>query len=173
MARRRTSFRQGRTQKRLTDWFNFELIPVSITANGVLLAGTLSAAALVVAPFTIVRTRGIILFESDQTGATEDYGGVMSFQVVTAAAAAAGVASIPTPLTEPNADYFVYEPFYSKVWIQNTGANAGGSTVSKQFDSKAMRKFTQDDQAVIVFEMMGLPGGANVGVLGRMLVKLH
>ncbi len=51
-------------------------------------------------PWTIVRLRGSLYVASDQTATNEDAHGALGAIVVRDAAAAAGVGSIPTPVTE-------------------------------------------------------------------------
>ncbi len=174
MAHRRTVATRSQAIRRKTAWITWEFVPVAVTANGVVqLSGGMNASALALLPFTVVRTRGVIHWESDQAAATEDFGGVFSMQRVTAVALGAGIGSVPTPLTEAGDDYFVYEPFYSKVWVQTTTVVAGGSTVQRIFDSKSMRKLEIGDEISMVIEGMNLPGGMNFGTTGRFLVKLH
>ncbi len=107
---------------------------------------------------------------SDQTAGNEEYGGVLSFQQVTAAATAIGITAVPTPLTETSSDFYVYEVYYGKHY---GASSVGGETpIARMFDSKAMRKFEQGDDFSVVVET-DAQQGAIIRLRGRMLIKLH
>ena len=78
--------------------------PLAVGANTGVLVSTLNAAALALRPFTVMRTRGIVHWETDQLAASETPFGVVASIVVTESAAAAGAGSIPTPTTENDSD---------------------------------------------------------------------
>ncbi len=100
---------------------------------------------------TIRRTRGVFSISADQTGAVEDQIGAMGMMVVNDLAIAAGVASLPGPVTDANDDgWFVWVPYGSR-----GDANfAVSALVSVQyaFDSKAMRKVEEGFGIVLVAE---------------------
>ncbi len=162
--------------RRITRWLSqttfFTTSPEPSTA---VLMGTFTAAEQAEAPFTIIRVRGWMHIRSDQTAATEDFAGVLGFAVVKATATAIGITAIPTPITEPNDDWFVFEPISGSLQnVSNVGfdANAG---VSQRFDSKAMRKVDVGDDLAIVFEVpaSGLSEGVEFTLYSRVLIKLH
>ena len=158
---------------RLNEWFSAGLAPTTLSAGTTLLA-TLNAAALALRPFTIVRTRMAICYTSDQAVASESSQGIFSMQVVTQAAASAGVASVPTPLNETNADYFVYQAIgfdFSLATAVGFTREQGGN-VFTAVDSKAMRKVGNDDDVAWVVQQRSAIG-AIIGLEGRFLVKLH
>jgi len=160
--------------RRLTQWLAFELVLDSLGGAGTsVLMATLNVAALAIRPFTIVRTRGVIFVGSDQSSASEDYAGVFSAQVVTEAATTVGITAVPTPLTDTNADFYVYEPFLGRASLQTvtaTGENFGGSF---HFDSKAMRKVDSDDDVAFVVQSTAASPGLDIRLVGRFLIKLH
>ncbi len=164
----------ARPAPRSNVWLGFGLantnIPIATTAT---LLATLNAAALALRPFTVVRTRLVMSVVSDQAAASEFLSGALSFQVVTETAAAAGIASLPTPLVETDADFFVYQPFHSSLVRTASGlAESVGEGSSWTIDSKSMRKVQTDDDFAIIVE--GRTGnGFNIALEGRMLVKLH
>ena len=133
--------------------------------------GVLSAGALALRPFTILRTRGRILYTSDQTATSEQPFGIYAEGVFSDTASAAGIASLPSPVSDPEQDWFVYEPvihefqFISGVGIQNQGSHF-------EFDSKAMRKVGLDDDVVSIWGS-GNSVGSSITVVGRMLIQLH
>ncbi len=155
-------------------WLAINVLVTGIGGNASVLMAALNAGALAFRPFTVVRSRGIIFHRSDQVSATEDYDGVISEQVVTEAASSVGIGSIPTPLTEQSADFFVFEPFAGTTTVQG-GAGAavqqGNSII--QFDSKAMRKVDIDDDIVLVAQTNTASQGVDLRITGRILIKLH
>ena len=95
MARRRRSF--VRPAPRTKIWIGNGVNSTVLSASTVTLVGTLSAGALILRPFTILRSHLEVLYSSDQIGASEIPFGTLGEIVVTEAAAAAGIASIPDP----------------------------------------------------------------------------
>jgi len=136
----------------------------------------LNAASLAIRPFTIVRTRLAISFLSDQVASSEFTQAVLGMQVVTEAAATAGIASIPTPITEVNADFFVYKPMFSQILFA-TGVGfqeSVGDAAMYVVDSKAMRKVGIDDDVAQTLEVrQGATLGVDIAIEGRFLIKLH
>ena len=162
--------RVSNVPKRAPVWFGIELNPVAVASNSAVLLFTLNAGALALRPFTVVRTRMKLLYQSDQSAALEEYGGALGIAVVTDRAAAAGIGSVPNPFANIDSDaFFVHDTFYAQ-----SGA-AGDSIASTNWisiDSKAMRKVGIDDDIVGTVEALSL-GGLEVGIIGRMLVKMH
>ena len=172
MARR--PLRIVRPSRREMVWFGagFGAITVSVAAT---LLTSLNAAALALRPFTIIRTRLAIAWDSDQAAATEGGAGVFSMQVVSDSAVAAGVTAVPTPLTETDSDYFVYKPVnFGIVVLDATGFVQSPIGDKDQFevDSKAMRKVGLDEDVSVVLQTRSAVGSV-ISVEGRFLVKLH
>ena len=118
---------------------------------------------------TIVRTRGVISIRSDQAAVVEDQVGAMGMMFVTDEAVAAGVASIPGPVTNADNDgWFVWVPFAQR------GADVGTmlTSVEYQFDSKAMRKFEAGTTLVTVVENASSLNGLAFYLNFRQLFKL-
>ena len=175
MARR--DFRRGAAairNARMTRWLSIPINQVAVDGTAVL-AASLSAEALTLRPFTIVRTRITILQLSDQLAVTEDQVGGFGICVVSESASAAGVASVPTPLTELNSDlWFVHQTMLNSISIAGT-VSIGDTRSGTQYivDSKAMRKVNNDEDVVVVVEGSGTGDGQAISFLGRILVKLH
>ncbi len=153
-------------------WVGADVAPANVAAGttGVLL-GTLNAAALALRPFTVVRTRQRLQLESDQVVASEQYRGAYGFIVVSENAAAQGIAAVPKPNTDTDADWFVYEPFAgSFLFISGAGFTEPTGT-QHVIDSKAMRKVGVNEDIAIVIETTGT--GMTVQGNGRFLIKLH
>jgi len=174
MARGRSPARRFERTKRGNVWIDLFAIatPTAVAASTAVLLASLNAAALSLRPFTIVRTRGILVWAADQVGVSEEPFGAFAMQVVTDSAAIAGVASVPTPTTEAGADYFVYVPVATKLTFAS-GLSVSGGEYVKEFDSKSMRKVGIDDDVVITVENFASGAvGAEIIFGGRMLVKL-
>jgi len=171
------SFRRvigGRTRSvRENTWGSLEITQVAIAANTKVLVGSLNAAALALRPFTIVRTHLTQLWVSDQTAAAEVALGAMGFIVATEQAIAAGVASLPDPITEADSPWFLWQgmqSFFQFVTAAGFETQAGREY---QTDSKAMRKVgTNEDIAMVVANLDANDGCTYQGV-GRFLMKLH
>ena len=172
MARARV--RTFRSRKRLsTVWVGVLIVPTGVAPSGSAVVGVLNAAALDLRPFTILRMRGVLFYSTDQVIADEGYGGAFGMIVVTDSAAAIGVTAVPTPLTETDASWVVWEPFFGQYYV-NVGATGGKneSLQTRTFDSKSKRKVGHDDDVVVVFEADSTDGTI-MAMKARMLVQLH
>ncbi len=172
MARRSRS-RFVRPAPRTMVWIGDRLALTTVAASSSTLLTVLGASVLLLRPFTIVRTRISIYFDSDQESAAEFTQATYSEQVVTESAATAGIASLPTPHTEPDADFFVYQNLFQNLgFITGVGFQENGANMVYTVDSKAMRKVGIDDDVVGVVQV-GSGTGARIAIEGRALVKLH
>ncbi len=134
--------------------------------------GTLNAVALELRPFTIVRTRAVLHIESDQTAASELVKGAYGMIVVSDQAVAAGSASVPGPVSAPDAPFFTYEPFINS-FILGTGVGfeePGGTYIT--IDSKGMRKVGIGEDVAFIVET-AVAFGSLVSIQGRFLIKMH
>ena len=168
---------RGGKSRRETFWIGGTAFSQTLVANTTAaLVLALSAGALALRPFTIVRTRGIIRVTSDQSGASENYGASYGKAVVSEQANAIGVTAVPTPTTDNASDlWFVYEFLLGRFLFQDaTGAQDVG--VERLIDSRAMRKVEDGQDVVTVVEGPGAGGGTSGSLINsfdRMLVKLH
>ena len=164
-----------RRADRLMVWLGVDIDLINVAAATPILAGTLNAAALAIRPFTIVRIRGMVQWNSDQSAASESPGGAVGEIVVSEAAAAAGVGSVPTPTTESDGNWMVYQLLLSVFTLGDaTGfEEVTGKGSYWEIDSKAMRKVGIDDQLALVVENADASFGAQFKMIGRILVKLH
>jgi len=172
MARRRTHF--VRPPKKTMVWLGGtpSQSSTAIAANTAVLLSTLNAAALTLRPFTVLRTRGFVAVATDQTAATEKPFGIYSQIVVSDEALAAGIASIPEPFGEPDADFFVHQPFLNDILVTSAIGSMRGWTTFP-FDSKAMRKVGNNDTIVTVGSNVAASHGIEIIVVSRRLVQLH
>ena len=170
-------FHTGRSSRRQTQWL------ASADATGVTtLAGaakildqSLTAAELTLLPFTVVRVRGLIYVQSDQVAADEQQFGGVGMAVVSDLAIAAGVASIPDPITNEDSDLWFMHRFFSYGMLIGSGAGTGVPTpngTTFEFDSKAMRKVEEGSDIAVVLAN-ATAAGFRYWLKFRLLVKLH
>ncbi len=136
------------------------------------LAEVLGAVALALRPFTVMRERGYFWTQVDNVAASEEPFGAMGTLVVTDSASAAGIASIPDPVSEPSASWVSYVPWIADAVV---GSGVGFNSVARvfEYDSKAMRKVGIDDDFVMVIANDHATHGAEVSSRSRILIQLH
>ena len=176
MARRFSRSRFIRPAPRTKMWIGNTLSVQTVAANTAVLLGVLSASALLLRPFTILRTRVLVGWSTDNTTGSEEPTGVYGEIVVTDSASAAGVASIPDPITEPTAAWFIYQPLLEKITtVTAVGIQRGGGGGYNQYmvDSKSMRKVGPDDDIVSIGVNNNASHGALLVTVGRQLIQLH
>ena len=160
-----------RGPKRRTIWIQFQPAITTMSATGGTLIFSLNATALALRPFTIVRTHLDLLYLSDQEAASESLAGVYGRTIVTDRASGAGIASVPTPLTNTDENWFAYQAV-SNDFIRTAAGLDGNNGTHYTIDSKAMRKVGPNDDVIAVFEQQSATGAVIVAN-GRYLVKLH
>jgi len=128
---------------------------------------------LALRPFTIIRSHLQFMFTTDQLAQTETPFGGIGQVVVTDQAQAIGVTAVPDPVTEPDADWFVYQPWM--VDFHFATASGFNSSAGSQYtvDSKAMRKVGNNQTFITVGANSNTGDGAIVTGFGRQLIKLH
>jgi len=159
--------------KRLTGWFGITAVQTTEVAAGGTLVSSLSAGALALRPFTIVRTHLTVHARSDQGAASESYLASVAMCVVSEQAAAIGVTAVPTPITDQESDlFFLHMDLMGSLAI-DTAVGTLMQGVNREMDSKAMRKVNEDQDVILVTEGGVLGGGTIIRTSGRMLVKFH
>jgi len=175
MARRVARARFIRPPPRTKMWIGQGIGDLTLTGSATVLMASLSAGALLLRPFTILRTRKLITFASDQIAASEAPTGSFGDIVVTSAAAAIGVTAVPNPsgvTGDPEADWFVWQALQFD-WRRATDVGLNGpSSHQYEVDSKAMRKVGPDDDVVTIVDME-TGAGAFMSTNGRQLIQLH
>ncbi len=169
----RSPQRFSRGPKRVTDWtgiadasVNFQAVAASAKALLIVFAGNTEE--------TIVRCRGIVTVKSDQIGSTEAQIGALSMAVVSSQAATTGASAIPGPMTSPGyAGWFVYEMFGNQMALSTAAGFDPRFGITREIDSKAMRKIGEDESVVIMYENGANGLGTDVFVNVRILTKLH
>ncbi len=174
MARRRSS-RFVRPAPRTKMWIGAGVGFTAIVASSVQLIGSLSAGALLLRPFTIIRTRLLLGYESDQQAASEDSRGSYGIIVVTDSASAIGATAVPDPSVvtgNPEADWHVSQPVMQARKFSSAVGIWDSLIHQYVIDSKAMRKVGPDDDIVSMFSEDG-GNGSNLFTQGRVLIQLH
>ncbi len=176
MARKSGFVRRHGVMRRETTWLGGVISRTSQVADGATLLTSLNAAALALRPFTVIRTRGVIMVKSDQVAASEPFQIFFGKAVVSDQSSAIGITAIPTPDTDSGSDlFFVFEvltgefQFAAGVGIASTGA------IHRVIDSKAMRKIQDGQDLISVIESpsSATTEGSTTSIFTRTLVKLH
>ncbi len=171
MARGRRTHVVGRSDRQPV-WFGINLQVTTVPGASAILIGSLNAAALLLRPFTVVRTHILVSWSSDQVAASEISNGAFGTIVVSEQALAAGVASIPDPIGEADAPFFTWQAFSQQfLFADATGFESAGWS-QYEIDSKAMRKVGNNEDIAFVATNAAALGG-QIELIGRMLVKLH
>jgi len=97
---------------------------------------------------TLIRIRGYFRCVLEQVAAADEgYRGAFGIGLASAAAVAAGIASVPTPITEQESENWLYWQAFGVSAVTGTiadGVNAVAAYFEAQIDSKSMRKFPPD-----------------------------
>ncbi len=172
MARRsRAPARFVRPPARTMIWLGNSIDKVNVPASSAVLIGVLNAAALALRPFTIVRSRMLIAWQSDQIVASEIASGGYGEVVVKSDASTIGITAVPHPLAQINAEWHVWQGLHTKF---SFASGVGFDTFAQQYqvDSRAMRKVGINEDAISVVEIAEAIG-ADITIRGRLLIKLH
>ena len=155
-----------------TTWIGAGIAATAVAGSVKTQISVLSAGALALRPFTVMRTRLTILFESDQIAVSERSAGGFGAIVVNDVASALGITAIPGPISDDNSPWFVYQGMLSSLLFGDaTGFIAVGG-IQYEIDSKAMRKVGSNEDINFIFENRTTKG-AIVSIEGRMLLKFH
>ena len=175
MARKSGNVMRGGRMRRQSTWIALAPSQDTIAASSTaVLISQLDAVGLALRPFTVVRTRGMILLHSDQRAATEDYEVNYSHSVVTTQASAIGVTAVPTPVTDVGSDVpHVFESLFGGITVTTDVGVVDPFGISLRFDSKAMRKVDDGQDLISVVETSATSEGCGMTTGFRVLVKLH
>ena len=153
-------------------WIGIGITPTTIVGGQVSILASLNAAALAFRPFTIVRTRMLVSFQSDQAAVSEQPMGALGGIVISEEAEAAGATSVPDPSGDSDGDWFVWQPVNHAFNFLTAAGFEAPSNNQYMVDSKSMRKVGNNKQVSFVFEETNSVG-AVIALTGRMLLKLH
>ena len=173
MARRSFGQRVVRSKSdRGNVWLGLDLGPTTIAPNTLVLTLSLTAAEMLLRPFTVIRTHLEVSWQSDQGGATENPHGALGIIVVNDQALGIGASAIPDPLNQPDAPFFVWQGLQTQFTF-GSGVGFDADAGSRYaVDSKAMRKVGNNEDIAVMVANANTAHGADVGIKGRMLVKL-
>jgi len=156
-------------------WLGLGLADTTIVASGDAVVASLNAAALSLRPFTIMRTRALLSWESDQLAADEAPLAAFGMGVFNDTAVALGSTGIPDPdpvSGDPNASWFVHRGLQCSQTLATAIGFVSPGAAHFEVDSKAMRKVgDQEDVAVVISEINAF--GAIFSMIGRILIQLH
>ena len=122
---------------------------------------------------TIIRTRGLFTFGSDQQAADEQFLGAIGIGVVSEQAFTVGVTAIPDPVVDAEWGGWLYHSFFANFspFSSATGFDALGAQ-QLVIDSKAMRKIGENERLVLMVTNAGGFGLQFTSSL-RILTKVH
>ncbi len=148
MARRSSGFPRARSQRRLTAWNQGTggTGVLQLTGNASLFVG--SALQALVEGVTIIRLRGYLrAILTSGASPNDGFAGAFGIGIASLAAVTAGIASVPTPITEQGSENWLYWRAFSLQVMSATfadGVNANGVFFDYEIDTRAMRKFPTD-----------------------------
>jgi len=121
---------------------------------------------------TLVRTRGSLIVSIDNSGTTKNIlNGAYGLIVVSNEAFAAGLASLPSPMTEIENDWVVYVPFALRSESVATVITDLGAHRHIDFDSRGMRKLKLGDTLAAIVEIA--QSDATTGTIVNLGVQLR
>jgi len=124
-----------------------------------------------VTPSTLIRIRGRVEYLTDQSASDENPIGAIGISIVKDAARAAGVGSLPIPITDAGLDMWQYHQYLdSKFRLVSSASD--GYVLHQEIDVKAMRKIEDGDAIVVMIEQASAVG-ALIGFSARFLFLLH
>ena len=169
MARARGRHFAGKSQRRLTEWSQYDLGALQGVASG---GATLLSGLAFEDPGTIIRTRGSIVVKPQVYTADLTIQGCFGIGLVSAEAFGVGVTVVPEPYSDSDwGGWMVIQPF-TIVLEFGTGVDIiFPAMVEYAIDSKAMRKV--EPNLVMVFVAESLSGAFSIGDQTRLLQKLH
>ncbi len=170
MARSRARF--IRPAPRTKMWIGAGVGLTAMASASDVLVSTLSAGALLLRPFTVLRTYLLVQYESDQEATDEENFGAIGSIVVTDTAAAIGITAVPGVTSDPESDWFVWQAMECTFRFGSGVAFESSAGRQYQIDSKAMRKVGADMDIATVADQVSSTG-ARLLTVGRRLIQLH
>ena len=169
MARRfRSSFKGS--SKRVTEWAG-----QTPRTTLVAVAGSSAVLLTVFLPgdngVTVVRTRGVFGWKTDQIAANEDQMGAVGIGLVSAQAVSVGITALPHPSTDSGWDGWLWHSYFVSSFSFITGVGFEPNMLHLlEIDSKAMRKVSNEMRLVTVVENDNTDG-ISVYSASRILTK--
>jgi len=173
MARRFGRSRFSRGPRKAVDWSASAGLaaPVSVPAASAVL---LEIFTPIMGGETVIRTRGMLGWLSDQATVDEEQFGAFGIAVVSEQAATVGATAVPHPVTDAAWGGWLYHTyFFSKLeFADATGVNPN-IMHTMAIDSKAMRKVDEGDRLITVVENIHATHGFRFANNERFLSKVH
>ncbi len=120
---------------------------IAASSAGLLITFTPAAAGE-----TLIRTRGLFGWKSDQNVAAEDQFGAVGLCRVSAQAEAIGITAVPHPDTDAGYPW-LWHSYFASSFVFGTAVGMEPNFMhSMVIDSKAMRKVSDDERIVMVVE---------------------
>ncbi len=161
--------------RRLTEWGSFEVMGRVLGLGTAASIGNQSTGVIALERLTIVRLRGHGILHLDAGAAFDSMVVGIGLIVAPTEAFTAGVASLPSPLTDMEAPWIWHDTFVLGPAIAATD-DPGDLTRTVQFeiDNKSMRKFRTNEELGFVFEGDIVAGSPTFDafVAARQLFKL-
>ena len=155
MARHQRSFRgsPSRATRLTKTWFRTFIDDAPVTTTQSLVASVTVAEGVQMQ--TVMRTRGNLLVTAVPDSAADSGVLALGICVVRETAAAVGGLSLPGPIVDEGADFWLWHRY---VGLADPAASAAsgdsiGLNVRVEIDSKAMRKVQADSRVVLMAEM--------------------
>ncbi len=160
---------------RKTFWFSGSIVHTTLaSASSAAIQTSLNAAALSLRPFTVIRTRGVWGFSSDQTAADEDQEVAFGSIVVSDEAVAVGITAVPTPVEQDGSPWIHFDMAFQRLeFLSSVGVVPDMMPQRYVIDSKSMRKVEEGQDLITVIQNSGTSEGTNVATYVKTLVKLH
>ena len=172
MARRRTSsnFRSSSSRPNRSWSESYAAAYITVPAASKVLLATLVTATPGGVDLTILRTVGGIAVRSDQGASNEIQIGAWGMILITDLAAAAGIASIPSPATDAGDDWFVHQSFAQSGMLADEGVVGRWYPI----DSKAKRMLDGTGIVVaVVAENLHATQGLAIADMSRVLTQVR
>ena len=109
---------------------------------------------------TILRIRGLLSIGSDQTAAGGEVHGALGVAIVSEEAFTIGITAVPLPITNDSSDlWMLWQPFSHGIQRLTSVGFAEPRLSNWVVDSKAMRKMSNDQRAVVVLQNSAATAG--------------
>ncbi len=106
---------------------------------------------------TVIRTRGLFGYRSDQSIADEDIMGAVGIGIVSEQAASVGVTAVPAPDTDAGWGW-LWHSYFAQSFVTEANSMVFNALQLIVIDSKAMRKVGDNERLVVVIQNSSATG---------------
>ena len=110
-------------------------------------------------PATVMRCRGMLTVQTDQIAASEAPFGAYGACIVSDQALAVGASAVPAPFIDADSDLWFLHGYFAAPVIFGDATGTHNLSQTVEFDSKAMRKFSEDESLIFVIENASAASG--------------